>query len=87
MIGTLLPEQLGAVSAYLLIATSFLTSAISAAFGLGGGVAMLVALLSLTPPMIALPVHALIQIGSNAGRSAMLQIARYAGYRAMVYTR
>ncbi len=73
MIESLLPEQLGAVSAVLLIGTSFLTSAISASFGLGGGVAMLIALLSLTPPMIALPVHALIQIGSNAGRCAMLR--------------
>ena len=46
---------------------------ISATFGLGGGVAMLIALLSLTPPIIALPVHAIIQIGSNAGRAVMLR--------------
>lgn len=59
--------------ALILIAMSFLTSAISAAFGLGGGVAMLITLLSLTPPIIALPVHAIIQIGSNAGRAAMLR--------------
>lgn len=39
---------------------------------MNGGVAMLIALLSFTPPVVALPVHAIIQIGSNAGRAAML---------------
>ncbi len=34
---------------------------------------MLIALLSLTPPIVALPVHALVQIGSNAGRAWMLR--------------
>jgi len=34
---------------------------------------MLIVLLSFTPPLIALPVHAIIQIGSNAGRAAMLR--------------
>lgn len=68
-----LPAELAPFSAAALIAISFLTSAISAAFGLGGGVAMLIALLSLTPPIVALPVHALVQIGSNAGRAWMLR--------------
>ncbi len=70
---SLLPAQLGLGPALILIGFSFITSAISAAFGLGGGVAMLIALLSLTPPVIAIPVHAIIQIGSNAGRAAMLR--------------
>jgi len=56
-----------------LVAVSFLTSAISATFGLGGGIALLIALLSFAPPIIALPVHALVQIGSNAGRAWMLR--------------
>ena len=70
---SLLPAQLDVTSALILIAISFVTSTISASFGLGGGVAMLIALLSLTPPVIAIPVHAVIQIGSNAGRAAMLR--------------
>ena len=61
-----LPAELPVLAALALVATSFLTSAVSAAFGLGGGVAMLIALLSLTPPVVALPVHALVQIGSNS---------------------
>ena len=69
----LLPAEISPLAALALIAFSFLTSAISAAFGLGGGVAMLIALLSLTPPIVALPVHALVQIGSNAGRAWMLR--------------
>lgn len=68
-----LPSDIAPYSAAALIALSFLTSAISAAFGLGGGVAMLIALLSFTPPIVALPVHALVQIGSNAGRAWMLR--------------
>lgn len=72
-IESLLPAQLSLPTALILIAISFLASTISATFGLGGGVAMLIALLSLTPPIIALPVHAIIQIGSNAGRAVMLR--------------
>ncbi len=70
---SLLPAQIGPGPALILIGISFLTSTISAAFGLGGGVAMLIALLSFIPPVIALPVHAIIQIGSNAGRATMLR--------------
>lgn len=34
---------------------------------------MLTALPSLTPPIIALPVHALVQVGAHAGRATMLR--------------
>ncbi|MFT5893948.1 MAG: putative membrane protein YfcA [bacterium] len=67
-----LPTNTAPFVAIALITISFLTSAISAAFGVGGGVAMLIALLSFAPPIVALPVHALVQIGSNAGRATML---------------
>lgn len=70
---SLLPTDVNLLVASVLVFTSFLTSAISATFGLGGGVAMLIALLSFTPPVIALPVHALVQVGSNAGRAWMLR--------------
>ncbi|MBX2885890.1 MAG: sulfite exporter TauE/SafE family protein [Granulosicoccus sp.] len=68
-----LPTDTTPAAAASLIVISCLASAISAAFGLGGGVAMLIALLSLVPPIIALPVHALVQIGSTAGRAWMLR--------------
>jgi uncharacterized membrane protein YfcA len=64
-----LPDGVGVLVALLLIAASFFTSALTATFGIGGGVAML-ALLGLVLPVAALiPVHGAIQLGSNTGRA------------------
>ena len=53
----------------MLIAASFFTSALTAAFGVGGGVAML-ALMGVFVPVAALiPVHGSVQLGSNTGRT------------------
>ncbi|WP_404405352.1 sulfite exporter TauE/SafE family protein [Pelagibacterium halotolerans] len=67
-----LPDGLALGAAIVLIALSFFTSALTAAFGLGGGMAMLAALGLVMPPAILVPVHGAIQLGSNAGR-AMVQ--------------
>lgn len=65
----LLPEALGASPAALLVVASFFTSALTAAFGVGGGLAML-ALLGVFVPVAALiPVHGAVQLGSNTGRA------------------
>lgn len=65
----LLPPGIDAGVAALLVVASFFTSALTAAFGLGGGVAML-ALLGLFVPVAALiPVHGAVQLGSNTGRA------------------
>lgn len=69
MLSTLLPEGLAPVIALLLIGISFLTSAITAAFGIGGGVAMLGALAGTVPPGVIIAVHGLVQVGSNFGRT------------------
>lgn len=64
-----LPEGIGAAAGLLLVVASFFTSALTAAFGLGGGIAML-ALLGLFVPVAALiPVHGAVQLGSNTGRA------------------
>ncbi len=64
-----LPEGIGAGAAVLLIIVSFFTSAVTASFGIGGGVMML-ALMGLFIPVAALiPVQGLVQFGSNAGRT------------------
>lgn len=69
MLASLLPDGVGYAVAALLIAASFFTSALTAAFGVGGGIAML-ALLGLFVPIAALiPVHGLVQLGSNTGRA------------------
>lgn len=58
---------------------SFLTSAVSAAFGLGGGAALLAVMASLLPPIAIIPTHAVVQVGSNFFRAAMM-------WRHIVYT-
>jgi uncharacterized protein len=65
----LLPDGLAAGPAILLIFASFFTSAVTASFGLGGGVMML-ALMGLFIPVAALiPVQGIVQLGSNTGRA------------------
>ena len=69
LISAYLPDGMGpGVAALLVIASSF-TSALTAAFGIGGGIAML-ALMGLFVPVAALiPVHGAVQLGSNTGRA------------------
>jgi uncharacterized protein len=68
-LAALLPEGLSAIVAAVLVVASFFTSALTAAFGVGGGVAML-ALMGLFVPVAALiPVHGAVQLGSNTGRA------------------
>lgn len=71
-ISALVPPETTAFFAAILVFSSFFTSALSAALGLGGGVAML-AIMGLGLPVASLlPVHGIVQIGSNFGR-AMIQ--------------
>ena len=64
----MLPDGLGAAWAVALVAAAFITAAISAAFGIGGGVAMLAVMLVVLPPATVLPIHGIVQAGANAGR-------------------
>ena len=59
---------LGWPIAATIIALSFVTSMITAAFGIGGGAVMLAAMANLLPPAAIIPVHGIVQFGSNAGR-------------------
>ena len=68
---SLLPPDLPAWVFALLTATSFLTSGLTAALGLGGGVALLAVMASFLPPAALIPVHGVIQLGSNAGRAVI----------------
>jgi uncharacterized protein len=68
-IAGLLPEGIAIWAALLLVFASFFTSALTASFGVGGGVAM-IALMGLFVPVAALiPVHGMAQLGSNTGRA------------------
>lgn len=55
----------------LLILLSVLTSAFTAAVGVGGGVLMIMALAQVMPAAALIPVHGMVQLGSNVGRTAL----------------
>ncbi len=65
----LLPAGVSAGVAALLVLFSFFTSALTAAFGIGGGMAMLGALASTVPAATIIAVHGVVQFGSNIGRT------------------
>jgi uncharacterized membrane protein YfcA len=68
-VAALLPAGVEPWVAALLVVASCFTSAITAAFGIGGGLAML-ALMGLFVPVASLiPVHGAVQLGSNTGRA------------------
>lgn len=67
-----LDAGLGWNVAGVLIAASLATSFITAAFGIGGGVVLLAILASFIPPAALIPVHGLVQLGSNFGRVAIM---------------
>ncbi|MEZ5654107.1 MAG: sulfite exporter TauE/SafE family protein [Burkholderiaceae bacterium] len=67
-----LPEALSPTAAVGLVLLSALTSAFTATFGIGGGVALITVLLMILPPAAVLPLHGVVQAGSNAGRAAAM---------------
>ena len=69
----LIPPELSMLSATGLVALSFFTSALTAAVGIGGGLLLLTVMVSFLPPIIVLPVHGVIQLGSNGGRMAVMR--------------
>ena len=71
MTADLLHAGLGWPIASALIAFSFLGSFITVAFGIGGGAVMLAVFATLLPAAAIIPVHGLVQLGSNVGRAAL----------------
>ena len=67
-----IPPDLTILSTTALVLLSFLTSALTAAVGIGGGLVFLAALASFLPPLVVLPVHAMVQFGSNGGRAGLM---------------
>lgn len=71
MLSTFLPDGISLFVAGMLLLASLTTSLCTAAMGAGGGV-ILVSVMSLwLPPMALIPVHGMVQVGSNIGRTAM----------------
>jgi len=72
------PEGLSLFAAWVLIFGSAATSFLTAAAGIGGGIALLAIMAPLMPVATLIPVHGVVQIGSNAGRTLiMLRSVRY----------
>lgn len=67
-----LPENLSWASFYGLILLSSFTSMLTVAAGIGGGMLMLAALAQALPVHAIIPVHGLVQLGSNTGRALIL---------------
>jgi uncharacterized membrane protein YfcA len=69
----LLPDGVALWAAAALVAVSFATSMMTAALGIGGGVTLLAAMTVLTPLAALIPVHGVVQMGSNVGRAAIFR--------------
>ena len=66
-----LPPDLSGEVVALLLGMSFVGSLITVAFGIGGG-ALLLAVMAVTmPPLALIPVHGVVQVGSNLGRAVL----------------
>ncbi|NIA69202.1 sulfite exporter TauE/SafE family protein [Pelagibius litoralis] len=72
MIEWIAPAEVGTAAALFLIAISAATSFLTAAAGIGGGVVLIAVMAVLMPVHALIPVHGLVQIGSNAGRTAIM---------------
>lgn len=68
----IIPDSLSVFAFWLLVATSFFGSFISTAAGIGGGVTMLAVMAQVMPPLALIPVHGLVQLGSNASRLTVM---------------
>ncbi|WP_432471607.1 sulfite exporter TauE/SafE family protein [Amphritea sp. HPY] len=66
-----LPQLLSLQDVVLLILTSALTSMMTAAMGIGGGVLLLAVMASIVPVAALIPVHGLVQFGSNSNRALL----------------
>jgi len=68
-----LPDGIDPLVALGLIGLSFLTSLLTACLGLGGGLLMVAAMASVVPPAALIPVHGVVQLGSNLGRAVLFR--------------
>ena len=56
----------------ILSSVSFIASFFSASMGLGGGTLVLATMALMLPPTVLIPIHAVVQLGSNGGRAALM---------------
>ena len=56
----------------ILSLVSFIASLFTASMGLGGGTLVLATMALILPPTVLIPIHAVVQLGSNVGRAALM---------------
>jgi len=71
--GVLFPADLPPLTGLLLIGASFVTSGITTAVGLGGGLAMLAIMANALPVAAIVPVHGAVQLANNTSRAYLLR--------------
>jgi len=71
LIALVVPAGLDPWVAIALVAVSFAASMLTAALGIGGGLLMLAVMAGAVPPLVLIPVHGVVQLGSNLGRAAL----------------
>jgi len=67
-----LPDSLSWPVAAGLIVFSFFMSAMTAVLGVGGGTGMLAVMAGIFPPVTLIPIHGVVQLGSNGGRALVM---------------
>ena len=61
------------VELLILLLVAVVTSAITAVVGAGGGLILLIVILQFVDPLVAVPVHAVIQLFANSTRAVTLR--------------
>ncbi|TGG93856.1 sulfite exporter TauE/SafE family protein [Natronospirillum operosum] len=77
------PEAVADWAFWLLVVCSYFTSALTAALGIGGGVTLLAIMANLLPALSVVPVHTVVQFGSNFGR--LLTLRGFADWRILLW--
>ncbi|HXI86605.1 MAG TPA: sulfite exporter TauE/SafE family protein, partial [Parvularculaceae bacterium] len=68
LLAVLTPDGVAPIAAALVVLAAFFTAALTAAFGLGGGLALLAVMSALFPAGAVIPVHGVAQLGANSSR-------------------
>lgn len=76
-------DALSISSSVVLVVTSFFTSMMTATLGIGGGVLLLAVMAGIMPVSALIPVHGLVQLGSNGNRALMT--ARHIDWNMLKY--
>lgn len=71
MLEWLLPTEFALTNAIILILSAGFTSFVSASMGIGGGLLLLIIMANIMPLAALIPVHGLVQLGSNVNRMVM----------------